>query len=59
MDHMGKSRIRKNLKVWVYPKSMWNSNGDLPPFKKGVFYLAIQIQVSLFPVAHYTFYNPR
>lgn len=53
---MGKSRVWKNLKMWF---TTWNSTGDLPPFKKGVFYVAPQIQVPLIPKAYSTFYTPR
>jgi 1-acyl-sn-glycerol-3-phosphate acyltransferase len=35
----------RQLKVWVYPEGTRNDNGDLLPFKKGAFYLAIQAQV--------------
>lgn len=63
MTVMGKSRVRKNLKMWVYPESSkrrtWNSSGDLPPFKKGVLYLALQIQGPLIPEVCSTFYHPR
>lgn len=56
---MGKSRVRKNLKMWAYPKSMWNSSGDLPSFKKGVLYVALQIHVPLIHEVCSAICNPR
>nr|XP_060466348.1 1-acyl-sn-glycerol-3-phosphate acyltransferase beta isoform X3 [Panthera onca] len=44
MADVGERMVRENLKVWVYPEGTRNDNGDLLPFKKGAFYLAIQAQ---------------
>ncbi|XP_037652841.1 1-acyl-sn-glycerol-3-phosphate acyltransferase beta isoform X1 [Choloepus didactylus] len=45
MADLGNRMVRENLKVWIYPEGTRNSSGDLLPFKKGAFYLAIQAQV--------------
>ncbi|XP_045878228.1 1-acyl-sn-glycerol-3-phosphate acyltransferase beta isoform X2 [Meles meles] len=44
MADVGERMVRENLKVWIYPEGTRNDNGDLLPFKKGAFYLAIQTQ---------------
>lgn len=45
MADLSERMVRENLKVWIYPEGTRNTNGDLLPFKKGAFYLAIQAQV--------------
>ncbi|XP_043422656.1 1-acyl-sn-glycerol-3-phosphate acyltransferase beta isoform X1 [Prionailurus bengalensis] len=55
MADVGKRMVRENLKVWVYPEGTRNDNGDLLPFKKGAFYLAIQAQVPVIPVVYSSF----
>ncbi|KAM9206618.1 1-acyl-sn-glycerol-3-phosphate acyltransferase beta isoform 1-T1 [Dugong dugon] len=47
MAEVGERMVRENLKVWIYPEGTRNSNGDLLPFKKGAFYLAVQAQGGL------------
>ncbi|XP_042537054.1 1-acyl-sn-glycerol-3-phosphate acyltransferase beta [Dipodomys spectabilis] len=62
MADLGGRMVRENLKVWIYPEGTRNDNGDLLPFKKGAFYLAIQAQVPIIPVVYSSFssfYNFR
>ncbi|KAM8934313.1 1-acyl-sn-glycerol-3-phosphate acyltransferase beta [Pelodytes ibericus] len=44
-----------NLKVWIYPEGTRNNSGDLLPFKKGAFHLALQAQVPIIPVVYSSF----
>ncbi|KAM8943499.1 1-acyl-sn-glycerol-3-phosphate acyltransferase beta isoform 2-T2 [Lycaon pictus] len=62
MADVGERMVRENLKVWIYPEGTRNDNGDLLPFKKGAFYLAIQTQVPIIPIVYSSFssfYNPK
>ncbi|XP_016008572.1 1-acyl-sn-glycerol-3-phosphate acyltransferase beta [Rousettus aegyptiacus] len=62
MAEVGERMVAENLKVWVYPEGTRNDNGDLLPFKKGAFYLAIQAQVPVIPVVYSSlssFYDAR
>nr|XP_033816425.1 1-acyl-sn-glycerol-3-phosphate acyltransferase beta [Geotrypetes seraphini] len=60
MAEVAQTMLKENLKVWVYPEGTRNNSGDLLPFKKGAFHLAIQAQVPVVPVvyaSYHTFYN--
>ncbi|XP_054440769.1 1-acyl-sn-glycerol-3-phosphate acyltransferase beta [Pteronotus mesoamericanus] len=62
MADVGERMTRDNLKVWIYPEGTRNDSGDLLPFKKGAFYLAVQAQVPIIPVVYSdfsSFYNTR
>ncbi|XP_048368572.1 1-acyl-sn-glycerol-3-phosphate acyltransferase beta, partial [Sphaerodactylus townsendi] len=62
MSEVGQAMTKDNVKVWIYPEGTRNLNGDLLPFKKGAFHLAIQSQVPVIPVVYSsftTFYNPE
>uniref|UniRef100_A0A8C3VNJ4 1-acyl-sn-glycerol-3-phosphate acyltransferase n=1 Tax=Catagonus wagneri TaxID=51154 RepID=A0A8C3VNJ4_9CETA len=59
---VGERLAREKLKVWIYPEGTRNDNGDLLPFKKGAFYLAVQAQVPIVPVVYSSFssfYNSK
>ncbi|XP_057580394.1 1-acyl-sn-glycerol-3-phosphate acyltransferase beta [Hippopotamus amphibius kiboko] len=51
----GERMVREKLKVWIYPEGTRNDSGDLLPFKKGAFYLAVQAQVPIIPVVYSSF----
>ncbi|XP_058928896.1 1-acyl-sn-glycerol-3-phosphate acyltransferase beta [Kogia breviceps] len=55
ISDVGKRMVREKLKVWIYPEGTRNDNGDLLPFKRGAFYLAIQAQVPIIPVVYSSF----
>ncbi|XP_004714575.2 1-acyl-sn-glycerol-3-phosphate acyltransferase beta [Echinops telfairi] len=55
MAEVGQRMVQENLKVWIYPEGTRNTNGDLLPFKKGAFYLAVQAQVPIIPVVYSAF----
>ncbi|NXU55255.1 PLCB acyltransferase, partial [Turnix velox] len=57
MAEVAKSMIAENVKVWVYPEGTRNCTGDLLPFKKGAFHLAVQAQVPVIPVVYSSFTN--
>ncbi|NXD96419.1 PLCB acyltransferase, partial [Chaetorhynchus papuensis] len=62
MSEVAKTMVADNVKVWVYPEGTRNCTGDLLPFKKGAFHIAVQAQVPVIPVVYSsftTFYNPK
>ncbi|XP_063172329.1 1-acyl-sn-glycerol-3-phosphate acyltransferase beta [Candoia aspera] len=62
MSGVSQAMVSENVKVWIYPEGTRNMNGDLLPFKKGAFHLAIQTQVPVIPVVYSSFssfYNPE
>uniref|UniRef100_A0A8D0KMX9 1-acyl-sn-glycerol-3-phosphate acyltransferase n=1 Tax=Salvator merianae TaxID=96440 RepID=A0A8D0KMX9_SALMN len=52
---VGQAMVADKVKVWIYPEGTRNGNGDLLPFKKGAFHLAIQTQVPIVRVVYSSF----
>ncbi|XP_032993558.1 1-acyl-sn-glycerol-3-phosphate acyltransferase beta [Lacerta agilis] len=55
MAGVGQAMMKDNVKVWIYPEGTRNGSGELLPFKKGAFHLAIQTQVPVIPVVYSSF----
>lgn len=57
------SRIKRdNIKLWVFPEGTRRNTGEVHPFKKGAFHLAIDEQIPILPVvfsSYCTFLNGK
>uniref|UniRef100_A0A3Q3AML0 1-acyl-sn-glycerol-3-phosphate acyltransferase n=1 Tax=Kryptolebias marmoratus TaxID=37003 RepID=A0A3Q3AML0_KRYMA len=52
-----KSVMADAIRLWVFPEGTRNQKGDLLPFKKGAFHLAVQAQVPIIPVVFSSYNN--
>ncbi|XP_028319541.1 1-acyl-sn-glycerol-3-phosphate acyltransferase beta [Gouania willdenowi] len=50
MADAAKTMLDDQIRLWVFPEGTRNQRGDLLPFKKGAFHLAVQAQVPVIPV---------
>ncbi|TWW66344.1 1-acyl-sn-glycerol-3-phosphate acyltransferase alpha [Takifugu flavidus] len=49
MADTAKVMLNEQIRLWVFPEGTRNQNGDLLPFKKGAFHLAVQAQLQRKP----------
>ncbi|XP_029301028.1 1-acyl-sn-glycerol-3-phosphate acyltransferase beta [Cottoperca gobio] len=56
MVDAAKTMLDDQIRLWVFPEGTRNQTGDLLPFKKGAFHLAVQAQVPIIPIV-FSAYN--
>ncbi|KAJ8286892.1 hypothetical protein GJAV_G00044580 [Gymnothorax javanicus] len=57
MVDAAKTMLQDQIRLWVFPEGTRNQKGDLLPFKKGAFHLAIQAQAPIIPVVFSSYSN--
>ncbi|XP_034565680.1 1-acyl-sn-glycerol-3-phosphate acyltransferase beta isoform X2 [Notolabrus celidotus] len=57
MADAAKTMLDDKIRLWVFPEGTRNQRGDLLPFKKGAFHLAVQAQVPIIPVVFSSYSN--
>lgn len=57
MADAAKTMLDDQIRLWVFPEGTRNQRGDLLPFKKGAFHLAVQAQAPIIPVVFSSYSN--
>lgn len=57
MADAAKTMLDDQVRLWVFPEGTRNQRGDLLPFKKGAFHLAVQAQAPIIPVVFSSYSN--
>ncbi|XP_033025095.1 1-acyl-sn-glycerol-3-phosphate acyltransferase alpha-like isoform X2 [Lacerta agilis] len=58
MDHITRTLLQQNLRVWVYPEGTRNRMATMLPFKRGVFSVAVKAQIPIIPVVTSYYQQP-
>ncbi|KAG9266011.1 1-acyl-sn-glycerol-3-phosphate acyltransferase alpha-like [Astyanax mexicanus] len=57
MEDAAKTMLQDQIRLWVFPEGTRNQKGDILPFKKGAFHLAIQAQAPIVPMVFSSYSN--
>ncbi|XP_063066946.1 1-acyl-sn-glycerol-3-phosphate acyltransferase beta [Engraulis encrasicolus] len=57
MADAAKTMLDEKIRLWVFPEGTRNQKGDLLPFKKGAFHLAVQAQAPIIPIVFSSYSN--
>eukprot|EP00063_Salmo_salar_P008730 XP_013983565.1 PREDICTED: 1-acyl-sn-glycerol-3-phosphate acyltransferase alpha-like [Salmo salar] len=57
MADAAKTMLEDQIRLWVFPEGTRNQRGDLLPFKKGAFHLAVQAQAPIIPIVFSSYSN--
>ncbi|XP_066501472.1 1-acyl-sn-glycerol-3-phosphate acyltransferase beta isoform X2 [Hoplias malabaricus] len=57
MSEAAKTMMQEQLRLWVFPEGTRNQKGDILPFKKGAFHLAVQAQAPIIPIVFSSYSN--
>lgn len=44
------------IKLWIFPEGTRHNTGEIHPFKKGAFHVAIRSQLPILPVVYSSYY---
>ncbi|XP_066569098.1 1-acyl-sn-glycerol-3-phosphate acyltransferase beta [Amia ocellicauda] len=57
MTDAANTMLQDQIRLWVFPEGTRNQKGDLLPFKKGAFHLAVQAQAPIIPLVISSYSN--
>ncbi|CAL8277338.1 unnamed protein product [Merluccius merluccius] len=57
MAEAAKTMLDDQIRLWVFPEGTRNQRGDLLPFKKGAFHLAVAAQAPIIPIVFSSYSN--
>lgn len=57
MADAAKTMLDDQIRLWVFPEGTRNQGGDLLPFKKGAFHLAVAAQAPIIPIVFSSYSN--